>query len=89
MNTQSIETLKDSAGHPVMLQPQADFKLRSELQLALTQAPLTPDAWLLTDREQELLALGSENQSLLEKAQRHMLAHVFVRALATNENCAY
>ena len=70
-----------------MLQPQADFKLRADMQLALTQAPLTPDAWLLTAREQELLAMGSENQELQNKAQRHMLAHVFVRALASTANC--
>lgn len=81
MNT-NIETLKDAAGLPVLLQPQADFKLRSDLQLALTQAPLTPDAWLLTAREQELLAQGSQDKYLRDKARRHMLAHVFVRALA-------
>lgn len=82
MKTNEIETLKDSADHPVMLQPQADFKLRADLQLALTQAPLTPEDWLLTGYEQELLSAGCPDKRLHDKAQRHMLAHVFVRALA-------
>lgn len=82
MSNNTIETLKDSAGNPIMLRPEADSKLRSELQLALTQAPLTPEHWLLTDIEQQMLEMGCTSKELQDKAQRHMLAHVFVRALA-------
>lgn len=81
MDTNTANALETAAKQPLLLASPADETIRARLGIALTEAPLTPDAWILTREEELAIRGGSRNGALLAKADRHAMLTTMIRAV--------